>query len=227
MNRIEEHPSPKRNWFEEHPAKSIISYTVFIFLVTWGGFTFIVDENKVNLYKAETENYKSQVEQYKTRVELLQKEIDSLKMENKEYKDWLSKSENSLPIIVPKIVQLKKELDDVKKSNPQKELNNVKENNLQKIRTSNKRIFEIQRGISSFDEITGISLSIKNINTNRSASIIITKPDGKTENLEEIYAGYQSIFRHQERTFLLRIIEISWAPDSIKYEIIDNNLHGE
>ena len=98
------------NWFSDHPSTSIITYTLLVVGATWATSTFVLQDNRLNLAKSEVESQKSLAEQYKSKSELLQKDIEALRAENQEYRTWLSQSKDAIPIMVPQIIDLRKQL---------------------------------------------------------------------------------------------------------------------
>lgn len=77
---------------------------------TWATSTFILQDNRLNLAKSELESQKTLAEQYKSKTDLLQKDIEALRAENLEYRTWLAQSKDAIPIMVPQLVELKKQI---------------------------------------------------------------------------------------------------------------------
>ena len=73
------------NWVEDSPTRAIIVYTILIASATWLVSTYILDENKINFYRAESVSYKA-------KVEVLEFEIERLRNENERYLNWLQES---------------------------------------------------------------------------------------------------------------------------------------
>lgn len=74
------------NWFQEHPITTIIGHTILVATTTWLVSSFIIDENKVNLYRAQAENASAQIkseqvitEQYKAKVSILEADVANLR----------------------------------------------------------------------------------------------------------------------------------------------------
>src|SRR5438874_194418 len=98
------------NWFEDNPGKSVISYTLLIAGATWAISTFVLQDNRLNLARSELESQKTSTEQYKSKVELLQRDIELLRSENAEYRNWLGQTKDAIPVIVPRIADLKEKV---------------------------------------------------------------------------------------------------------------------
>lgn len=96
------------NWFEENPTKSIISYTLVVIAATWAASYFVIDENKINLYRSQVDNEKSVNRQLQAKVSVLEGKILDLSNENKQLKEWLSSEATSYPALVNKIQALEK-----------------------------------------------------------------------------------------------------------------------
>src|SRR5262245_12205293 len=101
---------PMANWFQDHAATSIVTYTLLVVGATWATSTFILQDNRLNLAKSEPESQKTLAEQYRSKAELLQKDIEALRVENQEYRNWLGQSKDAIPLMVPRLLDLKKQV---------------------------------------------------------------------------------------------------------------------
>jgi hypothetical protein len=226
------------NWFSDHPSTSVITYTLVVVGATWATSTFILQDNRLNLAKSEVESQKSLAEQYKSKSELLQKDIEALRAENLEYRAWLAQSKDAIPIMVPQLVDLKKQLarlnaqspatpDTVNTSPPQAagsaaiappptpttvDKPKALPNSFAQPRTA-------KLGSAGVDDTTGLIVTVKQTSTDRTATLLLKLPDRSQIIEEHVYAGQQFKFAWGGRTFVLTILEISFLSDTVTYRI--------
>lgn len=97
------------NWFKDHPTPSIIGYTFLIASTTWAISYFVIDENKINLYKAQIETKRTELsnqeiitEQYKVKLSIRESEYSDLLRKNQQYESWLMDDSKSFPFLEKK-----------------------------------------------------------------------------------------------------------------------------
>lgn len=197
------------NWFEENPTKSVIVHTILISASTWAASTFILQDNRLNLAKSELESQKTLTEQYKSKTELLQRDIDQLREENTEYKAWLEKTKDAIPLITPRILELKSKITSL-----ESELNST-------TRTSANPTKEISTSIGRayLDETTGLIISTKKTTIERTALIEIKFPESETRTTSTATPGQQWKFSAKNKKYQITIIEILWFTDTVRFRI--------
>jgi hypothetical protein len=196
------------NWFENNVAKSVITYTFIVAGATWAGSTFILEENRIALVRSELESQKSLTEQYKAKTDLLQKDLDILRTENSEYKSWLGQSKDAVPIIVPRILELKQQIikleteaTELKKQNP--------------ATGSAKRERNVGIGRAFIDEDTGIIFTLKKTSPDRLAAVVIKLPDQVNYLEQSAIAGQQWKFKAKGKPYILTLLEVNFYADTV------------
>lgn len=189
------------NWFENNPAKSIVGHTFIVIAATWAVFTFIVEQRKIDLAKAETENYKSQAEQLNSKIGVLELQIASLKGERDFYLDTLKSSPDTLPT-------LKKSLEESKQENlrlaDQLRSAGIK-NTLYSVTKT------ISRGSSYIDDKTGAIVGVIDISSsNDSATVSLEFPGKPRFTVEKVTAGQSWTFQGKDRQFRLVVTDVKW-----------------
>lgn len=200
------------NWFENHPVRSIIGHTILVAGVTWAVSTFILQDNRVSLARSELEAQKSLTEQYKSKSELLQRDIDTLRNENAEYRDWLGRTKDAIPALVPRISELKIRIGKLEdEAKVLRATNPLKEDAFEELTAS--------RGEASIDNQTGTILSVFKTTPERTAQLGITFP-GKDSPVDlNARPGSQSRFVWNGKKYVLTITEISFIGDTVRYRI--------
>lgn len=226
------------NWFSDHPSTSIITYTLVVVGATWATSTFVLQDNRLNLAKSEVESQKSLAGQYKSKTELLQKDIEALRAENQEYRTWLAQSKDAIPIMVPQIVDLKKQLarlsaqgvatpDTTIVSAPQPAASTAVPSPPTSTTSAKPKPLPqsfaqprtAKLGSAGFDETTGAIVTVKQTMPDQTATLLLTLPD-RTQVVEErVYAGRQFKFNWGGRVIVLTILEIKFLGDTVMYRM--------
>ncbi len=200
------------NWFENNVAKSVITHTIVIAGTTWAVSTFILQDNRIALVRSELESQKTLTEQYKAKTELLQKDLEVLRTENSEYKTWLAQSKEALPIIVPRILELKQqviklegEAAELKKQNP--------------AATSANREKTVELGRAFIDQETSVIFTLKKTSPDRVATVVVKLPD-QTNYLEQsVLAGQQWKFKANGKIYSLMLTQVNFYSDTVNLVI--------
>jgi hypothetical protein len=226
------------NWFEEHPARSIVTYTLVVVGATWATSTFILQDNRLSLAKSELESQKTLAEQYKAKSELLQKDLESLRSENQEYKNWLSQSKDAIPIMVPQLVELKKQIarlnalpgseGDVKAQPSQSSVASAAQAaSLPSIGKGKPKLLPqtftqsrtARLGTAAIDETTGTVVTVKQTFPDRTATLLLNFPDRAQILEERVFAGKQFKFTWGGRSIAMTVIEIQFFGDTVSFRM--------
>jgi len=200
------------NWFEDNPTKSVIGYTLIVAGATWAASTFILQDNRLNLAKSELEAQKSISEQYKSKIDLLQRETDALRSDNSEYRTWLGKMQDAIPVIVPRLNELKTRIAQL-----EDEARKINKNDPSGSKTSSEQ--SVSLGHAYIDNNTGLILAVKKISIDRTAQLIINFPDKNSENEFSVSAGKKWAFAANGKRFSLIVTEILWVGDLVRFNI--------
>jgi len=200
------------NWFEDNPTKSVIGYTLIVAGATWAASTFILQDNRLNLAKSELEAQKSISEQYKSKIDLLQRETDALRSDNSEYRTWLGKMQDAIPVIVPRLNELKTRIAQL-----EDEARKINKNDPSGSKTSSEQ--SVSLGHAYIDNNTGLILAVKKISIDRTAQLIINFPDKNSENEFSVSAGKKWAFAANGKRLSLIVTEILWVGDLVRFNI--------
>lgn len=201
------------NWFESNPTKSVVSYTIVVAAATWAMFTFVLQDNRINLVRSELETQKSLTEQYRSKVELLQRDLDATRNENAEYRHWLGKIDHAIPVIVPRITELKEKIASLESSRAAA-LKSVPNNSILRARKET-----ATRGTAYVDDLTGAVVAVLSVSVFRTAQISLKLPDKDAPIIADASPGSQWTFTHQDQKLVLTILSISYVGDYVDFQI--------
>ncbi|NYT26387.1 hypothetical protein H0A73_22600 [Alcaligenaceae bacterium] len=201
------------NWFESNATKSVIIYTIVVVTATWAVSRFVLQDNRLSFAKSQLETEKSLTEQYKSKVELLQRDLDAIRDENAEYRRWLGKIEHAIPVIVPRITELKQRVDLLEKS-----LSTQSPHSASQAQPTH-RDGLVRRGDAYIDEQTGLVLAVREVNVYRQAQISLKLPDNEDLVTAHANPGDQWRFTAKDQAFTLTITSISYVTDAVNFRI--------
>ncbi|KQV10065.1 hypothetical protein ASC74_13620 [Pseudomonas sp. Root329] len=200
------------NWFEESPTRSVILHTILVAGTVWAVFTFVFDENKVSVFRAQAENEKATAGQYKAKTEVLEVEIARLRDENKKYQDWLTATPNSLPYFETKMKALTEENTKLQQelatsgSKPSENATTAPElTNLPYVGTKT-----LSLGEAYVDPKTNATIGIGRITSNFTATGSVTLPGQNQKDFENIKSGDNWIFPSGKKQYQLTVLKVDW-----------------
>lgn len=199
------------NWFESNPTKSVISYTLVIIASTWAVSTFVLQDNRTSLLKSEIDSQKAIAEQYKSKVELLQREIDAVRAENAEYRAWLYQAKDAVPIMVPRLVELKAKIAELESRS-----SGAKATGSLTVAPAETRV---SRGKAHIDPETGLVFTVLNVDVNRRAHVAVKIPGKSTAQESTVYAGWQWKFESNSSQYTLTLTEVNFTGDSVNIQL--------
>ncbi|MCK9801436.1 hypothetical protein M1B34_28150 [Pseudomonas sp. MAFF 302030] len=193
------------NWFEDNPIKSVISHTCLVGAAIWAVSYFILDENKVNVYKAASE-------QYKAKVSVLESEVSSLKSENDRYRSWLLQDPKSFPALESKIKSLEVALEEENKTPKVKAEDNV-----------DALLYELSKGFSkgeSFtDPKTKAVIGVSTLTPDNTANGVVVLPGGDRIELAGAKPGTTWSFNKGGKKYNLTLDSVNWLNNSVKASV--------
>ena len=215
------------NWFQEHPVTTIVGHTILVATTTWLVSSFVIDENKINLYKAQAENANAQIkneqsiaEQYKAKVSVLESEIVNLRSINQRYLSWLSEDPKSFPSLENKVSGLEAQLNaaliraiEIPKSG------NIPKVDPIYVPYEFKNSFE--KGGSFVDPKTTVTLGVSNIYPDYTATGVLYIPGKEMVELSQIKPGETWIFDQNEKTYKLTLESVNWIDNSLKASVLE------
>lgn len=202
------------NWFEENPTKAVISYTFVVAGFTWAVSTFVLQDNRINLLRAEADSQKAVAEQYKSKVELLQREVDAIRAENAEYRAWLTQAKDAIPVIVPRIIELKTTISELEKNNETLRASGA----LAPIANTETTI---RRGRAFVEPITSLVVTVLKVNVEGTVQLAVKLPGKSMAEELTVYPGWQWKFISDEKPHTLTLTEVSFATDSVKVQLAE------
>lgn len=205
------------NWFQEHPVFTIIGHTLVVATATWVVSSFVIDENKVNLFKAKAENAESMSAQFQSKISVLELELAKLKTENGRYLSWLVGEPKSFPALEKKISELEAGLA----ISQARAISEVIESNSSAARLDSLYEYskDFTRGESFVDPKTKAIIGISSINSDNSARGTLHLPGGKSVDLDGVRPGSTWTFERNGVHYQLTMETINWTNNSVKASI--------
>lgn len=205
------------NWFQEHPVFTIIGHTIVVATATWVVSSFVIDENKVNLFKAKAENAESMSAQFQSKISVLELELARLKSENGRYLSWLVAEPRSFPALEKKIAELEVGL-------VASQTNTISEKDVpSQSGKKNEQLYEFSqgftRGESFVDPKTKAIIGISSISMDNSAIGTLHLPGGKSEEVKEIKPGSTWTFEKSGVRYQLTMEMVNWINNSVKASV--------
>ena len=202
------------NWFERNPTKSIISYTLMIVGATWAISTFILQDNRISLLRSEIESHKTLTEQYKSKAELLQRDIDTLRAENAEYRAWLGQTKDAVPVMIPRLTEMKAKLAAL-----EAEAQYFRKQNSSTVTTLQEQYVGLGVGRAFIDEFSGLVVMLKKTFPDRTAELVVKLPGESMPISQTIHLGHQWKFMLQGKSYTVTVYDISFIGDGINFKI--------
>lgn len=202
------------NWFSNHPCTSIISHTLIVAAGVWAFSVFVLDDNKINLYKAQVENSKTISEQHMQKVSSLESEIAKLKSENERYLAWLSAEPASFPSLSLRISSLERDLAAAKLTSRSTDAN---EEAAREILYEYSK--EFSKGESFKDPITRAVIGVSDISSDFTARGIVALPNGKKIEILKAKPGDSWDFSNSGKNYRLTLDAVNWNNNSIKASV--------
>ena len=209
------------NWFSDHPLTTIISHTLIVGAGVWAVSAFVLNDNRINLYKAQVETSKAQVdnsktiaEQYMQKVSGLESEIVKLKAENERYLTWLTSEPKSFPALSLRISNLERDLDAAKLTSHGQESHET---------VPNVTLYEFSKGFSkgeSFkDPETKAVIGVSDITPNFTAVGVVSLPGGKKIEITKGKPGDSWDFSKSGKNYRLTLDSVNWINNSLKASV--------
>jgi len=200
------------NWFEKNATPLIVSYTILIMGTTWAVSTFLLHDNRLSLARSDLDTQKLLTEQYKSKVELLQRDADVLRSENAEYRTWLGQTKDAIPVIVPRITELKDRISSLEAETERLKISNpTPAKSLQN--------FSSRIGSAFIDDATGLIFTVKKTTPDMMAQVAVKFPDKDIPVEATISPGQQWSFKFKDKLYLLTVTDISFLNDSVGFRI--------
>ncbi|MDA0426639.1 hypothetical protein ACBG90_00755 [Stutzerimonas kunmingensis] len=207
------------NWIQEHPAYTIIGHTIIVATTTWFVSSFVIDENKVNLYKARAENADAISEQYKAKISVLELELARLRGENERYLSWLMQEPRAIPALESKIKALELRLGSIQSSDANGRTSNNPVIDAKKL--PYEFVSPFSKGESFVDPRTKATLGIFDINPDYTAEGVLYLPGGENVELNNVKPGATWIFEQGGSNYKMTLEGVNWISNSLKASVVE------
>jgi hypothetical protein len=221
------------NWFERHPATSILGWTIIVGTVVWAAFYFIYDTSKIDSYKAQIESYKAQADTYKGQIDIakirtdqyvaktdvLETQLRQLRDENSKLLKWLENAPNTIPYFEKQINELTKDNTKLKEQS----IITAKGEGLvyKPGETPYSYTKTFMKGESFVDPKTKAVLGVKYIYSGNDAEIRLQLPGSKGEDLKNISPGTSWDFVDGGKKYKLIITILNYYTGTAEANVIE------
>lgn len=206
------------NWFEDNPTKSIVSYTLVVIAATWAASYFVIDENKINLYKSQVDNERSVNRQLEAKIGVLEGKILDLSNENKQLKEWLSGESTSYPALINKIHALEKELSERPRIGSSEPKNTNEFSDLNKLYSYSENFV---MGQSFTDPLTNATIGVSQIASDYTADIYLFLPGKESLEKKGVKPGSSWVYEFEKKQYKLTLNKIEWIGSSLKATVVE------
>jgi hypothetical protein len=214
------------NIIERHPGYTLLLMSIAVMTTTWAILTFVLEDNKINFYKAqiesikaETENIKSENSTYRSRIEFLEKENEKLNSINTVYLDYVSKNPNAIPFLQKRIQDLVSENYNLKNGSDINKTDTLSNATIDKPKnTAYNAVAELSRGEAYLDERTDLVVGLNEVDIDRNAAIKIVLPSG-TEKNEKASAGKSYVFKSKNKDYILLIKQVDYYSNRLVIQV--------
>ncbi|MCT4583101.1 MAG: hypothetical protein N4A35_16945 [Flavobacteriales bacterium] len=209
-------------WFDKHPAKSIILYTITIGVVTWGIFGFLLDDRKENLHKTEIELLNFKLDSNKViegqllaRVDFLEKENMTLREQNYKYYEWISNSPKTLAYLEKENSSMRKKISKLKENEADQLIEDSS-----KVETVHEKYHinsnRLEKGEAFIDELTGASLCVTDISFLNDVDGHYNLPNSSQKDFYNLKPGISWGFKDKGREYKIYLQEIDYPTGTYK-----------
>lgn len=208
------------NWLEHNQTTSVIVYSLLIAGATWGTSYFILDENKVNLFKAQVENEKTKSSQLETKISVLEGRILDLSNDNKQLRLWLSDDSSSYPILVSKIEKLELEI----KENSAIAAGSTQAEGEEHSSREDKPYSYSERfvkGQSFSDPLTNATIGVSQIAIDNTADIFLYLPGRASIEKKGVKPGSSWTYKYKNKQYKLTLNNVEWLANILKATVVE------
>ena len=209
------------NWFENNQTKSVITYTVAVIAATWAASYFLIDENKINLYKAQVDNEKAVNRQFQAKIGVLESKILELSNENKQLKRWLSDDTTSYPVLVSKIKNLELEIAKTKEVELSKTRDDKALKPIKKEVKPYSYSEEFVMGQSFTYPLTNATIGVSQIASDYTANIYLFLPGKESVEKTDVKPGSSWVFEFEKKQYKLTLNKVEWIGSSLKATVVE------
>lgn len=196
----------KLGWFDSHPFKSIVVYTILIAGTVAGCCKFIIVDNTKLNYEAQLATKDVLISQLETRIKFLENESARLESDLNQYEEWLRNTPGTLEYLIAENEALQTKLSN------QSDSITSKEPTIQS--TYSKNYNSIKANNSVIDEKSGIVISLTDINSLYKGRLSIWSPGSELETISGVSSGFTKEISVGEEKYQVSITMIDYISNS-------------
>lgn len=202
------------NWFQDHPATSVIVHTILVAGATWAVSHFILDTQKL-------ENLETIVQSYSAKNEVLERESETLREQNLACSEVLRESPGTVEFYQAKIKALETRVEATSG-----EIAELTGEVVPVEPESYRASYLLQKGKSFTDPKTGATLGVSYISSDYEMNGVLNLPGEQAKPVVEKGAGESWSFTTKEGKFRLILREVNWIGDTVRVEVVEEVVAG-
>ncbi len=213
------------NWFESHPALTIIAHTIIVATAVGSFAKFVLIDNIQIEYNAQLDSKEaiisegeaiirqkdSLIQQYEARITFLETENGRLHDDVNRYQEWLQHSPGTLQYIEHENEELKKQLE------------NKTDHTSASLSTPDQKYSKsyelIKESTAIIDEYTGIIVAVNDISVTYEATLSLTAPGTDTEIIRYATAGLTREYVVDGKTYQVTLMMLDYVSDTYSISI--------
>jgi hypothetical protein len=210
------------NWFERNQTKSVILYTITVAGVTWVCLNFIIDENRVNLYRAQKESADAENKTLEAKVSIYQEENARVRADRDRYLSWLQSDPKSIPYADKEIANLSSEVSMLKtKIGALKTAGLSDGHKNAEVAALGPYVNSqaIQKGSAFFDPKTDVRLGINMVHADYTVDGTAYIPGRGSIDIADVRPGKTFEFQKDGKPYTLTVDEVNFLTDSAKISV--------
>ncbi len=198
------------NWFQNHPMFSVVGHTLLVGGATFAFTRFVLNDNRLELLRAQVETARSQVESHASKIDFLEQENAQLRVDNSRYVDWLRTDPKGLEGMERRI----QELADSLKFNVLSGAPGVSASG-----QPYAYIATVVKGGTFVDPRTGLTIGIQDVSSDRTASGLLNIPGKPETTNSSIMPGKLWNFEFKQVQYVCRVMNIDWISNRVTIEV--------
>ena len=199
-------------WFDNHPVKSIILYTIMVGGSVFAFSKFILIENVEREKNAQLETKDAIILQYESKINYLETENRGLQTEIEQYLEWLQNTPGTLQYVESENRELRDEIKDLKEQIPD-DVSKTEDKLYRKDYES------IKANTSVIDEETNVVITMNDIDYDYKGTLSISIPQKDQMVLKDVKAGYVQKFPVKRKLYELVITNVDYISNTYSFVI--------
>lgn len=208
-------------WFDTHPFKSIVGYTILVAGAVFAFSKFVLIENTEKAHSTQLETKDAVIQQkeavisqYEARIRFLETENTRLEEDKNRYLGWLQASPDSFQYIEKENNELREKLEADKY--------NVSVDGVSQEQKYSKNYETVRKGMTIIDEHTGIVAAIPEMYVGSKGTLSISVPGREMETFRDVVSGFTREYEIKGQRYQFILVTLDYISD--RYSVLIRQL---